>query len=112
MESVATKRIEALYQVRDEQAVFAFLEAHSFLVPLLLEAHSQIKVYFPDAPLFLEMFIDPDAVGIQSLEIAIGTQMDVDTAFAKLTELDYSWALKRLDDAQGKLGIHLEMVKQ
>jgi hypothetical protein len=109
METTATKRIESVYQVRDED-VWAFLDAHSFLVPLLLEAPAHIKNYFPESELFLEMFVDPETVGVRSLLIVIAARLEVDAALKKLNELDHYWWLAYSDEAQGKLELYLEMM--
>ncbi len=109
METTATKRIEALYQIRGDD-VFAFIEQHPFLVPILLEAPAQIKPYFPESPLALEMFIDPEGIGVRSLLIVIPTRLDVDTAFEKFNQIHDDLWFQRWDETQHKLDLYMEMV--
>jgi hypothetical protein len=109
MESPATRRIEALYQLRHENEVWAFLDQHSFLIPLLLAAEPQIKHHFTDAQLFLEVYSEPESINSQSLLISIVTCLDVEQAFTKRAELHRDWWFKHVHEAQNKLGLYVEM---
>ncbi|OLD26554.1 MAG: hypothetical protein AUJ04_05670 [Acidobacteria bacterium 13_1_40CM_3_55_6] len=60
------KTLKMLYLFRDEKAVASFLEKHSFLTPLLLQAHEKIEEYFGPSNVALEVSIDPDEPAMKS----------------------------------------------
>jgi len=110
------QQLEQLYIFRGQTEVVQFLEAHPFLVPLLLEAYGKIKTYFSDAQLFLKVVADPEAIddNLETLDdhkelvIFIATDLDPDKAIDRLNQLDENWWLDVSDQAEGKLNIHLE----
>src|SRR6266436_8954534 len=61
------QQIEQLYRLRNAEDVWHFLETHQYLAPLLIEAHSHIRKYFPTDALFLEYAADPEIVGEEQL---------------------------------------------
>jgi len=52
--------LEKLYSFKEPQAVYNFLESNPFLVPLLQEAHGEIRKHFPNSRLFLKYVTDPE----------------------------------------------------
>src|SRR5579864_4905737 len=57
---VSYSSIENLYIFEDANEVTSFLEENPFLIPLLQEAHTHIKEYFPDSDVMLEVNTDPE----------------------------------------------------
>ncbi len=102
-------RLKQFYTFRDPKRVVKFLEKHPFLVPLLLEAPTEIKHYFPGDELFLEAVIDPEAVSPEDEELflLIVTQIDPEESVEKLWELDNKWWLKASGKSRNKLEISL-----
>ena len=92
------QQIEQLYRLRNPEEVWHFLEAHQYLVSLLVEAHGHIRKYFPTDALFLEYAADPEIVGEEQLIVSIAAEKDVDEAHDALKQLDHDWWL----DAKGQ----------
>lgn len=105
------ERLQDLYCFRPKEEVTEFLESHSYLVTLLLEAHPQIEKHFAGHPVvFLEVVADPDATDDRELFALIGTRLDTKEALEKLHQFDRSWWLNALDRARGELCIHVEFL--
>jgi hypothetical protein len=87
---VPVQELKQLYTLRKWDEVVSYIGENSFLIPLLKAAPKQIKTYFPNVPLFLELFIDPDNLRDRYLIIWIGTQFSVDETLDKLYKLEES----------------------
>lgn len=103
-------QLEEIYTFREVDAVVDFLKKHPFLHTLLLEAPQQIERYFPDAPLFLEIDIDPEGSGEPKLLLVIGTRLDADTTFEKLNVFNDEWWLPNLKTTRRVLKTYIEFV--
>jgi hypothetical protein len=79
-----------------------------FLIPLLREAYTHIRKYFPSSKLFLEVVSDPEAINEQQLVVFIAANQDLDGASEALNQLDKDWWLDTLESTQDKLCITLE----
>ncbi len=97
-----------LYNFRDPQAVVAFIESHSFLVSLLVDAERIIRKYFGLEPLFLEIYPEMEASDKDQLVIFIATKLNAREASQNLDNIDQEWWLANLDNTKGKLSINLE----
>jgi len=103
------KLIETLYTLRKMEDVIKFVERHPFIVSILFEGYDEIKKYFPNSRLFLEVVTDYETIDDnQQLAIYISTDISPEQAFEKLCILDDVWWLDRLYLAKGKLFINLE----
>ena len=102
-------RLKQFYTFRDPERVERFLEKHPFLIPLLLEAPTEIERYFPGDELFLEAVIDPEAASLEDEELflLIVTNIDPEESVEKLWELDENWWLKVSSKLRNKLEITL-----
>ena len=100
--------LEELYIFRKSQETHHFIEENAFLIPLLREAYSRIRNYFPRSALFLEAFTDPEIYGERQLVLSIAVEGDSDAASSALDELDENWWLDKMELAQDKLLIVLE----
>lgn len=106
--------LNRLYTITCYPAIQRFLEERGFLVPLLEEAYGQLQTYFPETPLFLNVFSDPeagrDAPGgdTEQLALSIVTKLDVDEAMARLELFDRNWWLDALPRSHGEMVITLE----
>jgi len=105
-----TEQLEQHYTLREPQEVLHFLNKHSFLIPLLLEAPDKIHHYFPDAPLYLAIAIDPESSLPDSdeLVILIETDIDADESVDRFLEFDRAWWGNVEPRSQGKMFIDLE----
>jgi len=101
--------LSRLYSFRNPTEVVNFLQTHSLLVPLLLEAYPRIEEHFgPNPEVVLEVVTDPEAADDQELFAFIRTDLAPDEALEKLHQLDQNWWLDEADRANGKLCIHVE----
>jgi hypothetical protein len=87
-----------------------FLERHAFLVPILDEAQIHIAEYFPQAQIVFELSPDAEVSPLdEQLLVHIGTSLPLDVALAQLKSFDRDWWLDKIDQAQGKIIINLEL---
>lgn len=100
--------LEKLYVVRQSKETLQFIRENSFLDPLLREASTHIKRYFPSSELFLEVVADPDIPDEKQLVVSIPVQQKPEEASLALDELDENWWLDAMERAQNKLCITLE----
>lgn len=108
-ESQKLAQLRNLYSLRDESTVETFLQEHTYLIGLLLEAYWYIEAYFGSFPrVFLEVVIDPEATDDCQLVAYISTTLPPDEALDKLQQLDEDWWLDAMDSSKGKLCIDLE----
>jgi len=104
-----TRLISKLFDFARPQEVLRFLDEHTFLIPLLLEAYRKIaEVFGPASTVVLEVMTDPEAPDHRELFAFIRTSLPPDEALRKLDELDQGWWLNEADQARGKLCIHVE----
>ena len=103
--------LEQQYIFRDRAEVIGFLENHSFLIPLLLEAYSRIGLYFPEYPeVILEVVTDPEVPDDNQLVASIKTNLSPNEALEKLDSFDSKWWLQSMDRARGELCINVEFL--
>jgi len=103
------RSLEQLYTLRRHAEVLRFLERRPFLIPLLLEAYSNIANYFGPYPqVFLEVVTDPEAPDDQELVAFIRTNLPPDEVLDRLERFDEDWWLEASHKAQGNLCIHVE----
>jgi len=104
----AIELLERLYTFRQRAEVLGFLDRHSFLVSLLLEAYNKIRNHFPHSQVFLEVISDPEVEGVEELFAYILTSLPIDEALARLDSLDEEWFLDQLDRVGGRFNFNLE----
>jgi hypothetical protein len=82
------------YTFRRAEKVSGFLQAHSFLVPLLMEAYSKIAKYFGPSPeVVLEIVIDQEAEDDRELFALVRVDLSLDEALRRLERFDQEWWL-------------------
>lgn len=97
------------YNIREKRAeILSFLETHPFLNSLLLEAYINIQKVFPYSHILLRVDTEPEELQGKQLVASIITDIGPDAAVDALTQLDKSWWLQAMKQAQGKLCITLE----
>ena len=104
--SIAVDTLEGLYNLRDQAEVLWFLENNSFLVPLLVETHDQIRNHFPFSQIFLQVMIDPEEADEGQLVVFIAADLSPDEVIERLGEFDRNWWLEALGHTRGKLCVH------
>ncbi len=100
--------LELIYSFRKPKEVQRFLETNKFLAPLLMEAYFEIRKYFPNPRVFVEVDTDPEEPNDRQLVAFIATDFSPNEALRKLKQFDEGWWLDALDRAQKKLCINVE----
>jgi hypothetical protein len=105
------RSLERLYTFRRHAEVSQFLERHSFLAPLLLEAYSKFGSYFGPYPqVFLEVVRDPEVHGLVELFGYVMTGLTPEEAGKRLRRFDRDWFLHQLPHAKGLLNFDVEFL--
>ena len=105
------RSLEWLYTFRRRGEVPRFLERHPFLVPLSLEAYSEIKNCFGPYPqVFLEVVNDPEVQGLVELFGYIVTRLTPEEAGKRLQRFDQNWFLNQLPQVMGLLNFDVEFL--
>jgi len=91
------------YTLKTVRDVYDFIGNNPYLLPLLMEAYSRIRNFFPSEILFLEVATDPDEIGDKQLVIYICTDLSPQEAIDKLNQLDDNWWLNASDASDSKL---------
>jgi len=103
--------LEKLYTYRRPMEVKGYIKAHSFLVPLLVEAYDKIGEYFGSNPaVVLEVVTDPEADDYRELFAFIQISLSPEEALSRLDQLDKEWWLDASDKAQNHFCIDVEFV--
>jgi hypothetical protein len=100
--------LKLFYSFRKPWEVQRFLENNKFLILILLEAYFEIRKYFANTQVFLEVDTDPEVKNDQQLVAFIATDYSPDEALRALKQFDEDWWLDTLDRAQRKLCISVE----
>lgn len=85
--------LEKSYIFRDKTEVIEFIKKYPFLLPVVLEAPAEIRPYFPEQKLLLEVINDPEIPNyIHLLLSIILTDLDPDEAMEREDELRKNWS--------------------
>lgn len=88
--------LKKIYQIHQEERVFAYLTHYSYLLPILHEGRAVIAILFGDkTPVLLRLQRDPE-IGQDSLIASIQTDLPVDEAVDRLVEFSDAWLGERL----------------
>lgn len=99
------------YQLNDEADILAFLERHPALAPLLFEIRSNIRRFFDEDLVRLEMFYDPEwPQDDAELVVNIQTALEPKEALARLRRFDDEWWIKRLSETRPPLIVSILLV--
>jgi hypothetical protein len=105
----ALQALDQFYTFRRAEEVSGFLQAHPFLVPLLLEAHGKIAKYFGPSPeVVLEVIIDPEAEDDRELFALVRVDLSPDEAVRRLERFDQEWWLDASSQGCCLLNIDVE----
>ena len=85
-----------------------FLAQHPALVPLVAEAQQALPPYFPNAPLVLEVFEDPEFGDPPKLHLVIVPTSDPTEAAARYRQFQRAWWSHMPADARGQFAIVIE----
>jgi hypothetical protein len=107
LEKIERLESDGKYIFKPKASVTTFLLKHSYLLGLLDDAYLEIRRIFPNDPLYLEYFRDPENYKGNQLFIIVTTDLRGIDALNKLDELDDKWWMDNLDKAKRKLSITL-----
>ncbi len=103
------RRLESIYIFRRTKEVSQFLESHSFLSPLLVEAYGKIEEHFGPRPeVVLEVIRDPEVRGLVQMFGYIVTVLTPEEASERLQQFDRGWLLHEIHRARGALNFDVE----
>ncbi len=71
--------------------VAEFLTQHPALVPLVDAAQQALQPYFPDSPVLLEMFEDPEFADPPKLHMVVVPTMDPTDAVNRYEQFQHAW---------------------
>ena len=101
--------LEKLYTYRRSSEVAEFLKVHPFLVPLLVEAYTQIGNCFgSQTDVVLEVVRDPEVRTAVEIFGYIISTLTPDEAGRRLQQFDRNWFLKQLSRTKGLLNFDVE----
>jgi len=104
-----SKTINDFYIVENTVDVNRFLQNHSNLIDFILEAHPQIRKYFPTEKLQLKLYVDPESSQWEYLIIYICANPEfIAEAFNKLREFRKNWWCEASYGVAVNLSIDLE----
>lgn len=112
MQTITTElasSLEGLYSLNGKAAVIQFIDEHSFLIPLLMEAREKIAVYFQNSEVSLEVTSDPEAESDYQLLASVSTSLTAEDAYRRLKEFDRGWWLDELGRSQGLLCVSIDL---
>ncbi len=102
-------QVESLFVYQDYMSVSTYLHKHSFLVPLILEAYSQITQRFLGFQYHLGLEVSQEATSDEeALYLLICTVSSCEEVQPLLTKLDEEWWLDEVERADGQLTIDVE----
>ena len=91
-------------------AAAAFLDAHPFLTPLLLEAYPVLVQHFPQGDLFLRVSRDPEDPTWYELVAAINPGCEPAEALRRWDRFKQDWWLANMDRDQGLFFFHIDYI--
>lgn len=103
-----TEALKQFYFFDKPEKVIEYLEENPFLIPLLIEAHSKIAKYFPNAPLYLEVYTFQNTGNNSKLFLEIVPSCEPEEAGEMLETFGDDWWLAASEAAQNKLEIMIE----
>lgn len=100
--------LEQLYTFRGRSKILEFMTQHPFLLPVLLEAAKEIRHYFADSQLFMEVIPDTEIPDWVHLVLSILTKLDPNDAVDRLNQLEWNWGLHNSYEVRSKFFTTLE----
>jgi hypothetical protein len=99
------------YQIPDEEEFLAFLERYPAVAPLLFDIRSNIRRFFGEDRVRLDMFHDPEwPQDDPELVVNIQTALEPMEALARLQKFDDEWWIKQLSETRPPLIVSILLV--
>jgi hypothetical protein len=101
------------YQITDEEEILAFLERYPAVAPLLHDVRSNIRRFFGEDPVRLELFYDPEwPEDGPKLVVNIQTHYASREALDRLHQFDDEWWIKSRGEINAPLMVSFEHVRR
>jgi hypothetical protein len=105
------RELERDFQISDEEEILSFLERHPKVAPLLFDIRSNIRRFFDEDPVRLDMFYDPEwPQDDPELVMNIQTALEPKEALIRLRKFDDEWWIKRLSETRPPLIVSILLV--
>ena len=108
LSNVDLDRLNTEYSLRNSIKVCGFITQQPSLLPLLEQAPSKIREYFPGSPLSLELVTDPEEPEFVELVVRIGTTLQPKLAAKALMALNRDDWLRESRQERGTISITVE----
>jgi hypothetical protein len=100
------------YQISDEEEILAFLERYPTAAPLLFDIRPNIRRFFSEDPVRLDMFYDPEwPQDDPELVVNIQTALEPIEALACLHRFDEEWWIKHLSKNRAPIIVSILLVR-
>ena len=107
------RELERNYQISDEEEILAFLERYPTVAPLLFDIRSNIRRFFGEDPVRLELFYDPEwPEDGPKLVVNIQTHYASREALDRLHQFDDEWWIKSRDEIDAPVMVSFEHVRR
>jgi len=83
--------------------VEAFVSTYPYVFPVLEASIPQIKRFFPNAQLSIEVVGDPELLDDVHLYVYISPDLAPTSAYNKLKDFRHAWGHQAVDQARGKI---------
>jgi hypothetical protein len=90
-------KLGRMYNLSNSSRLLHFFDENHNLIPVVIEAHEELRKRFPSEELSLEVVSDPETDGCDELFAYILTSLPVEDALQKLNDLDEEWFLNQLE---------------
>jgi hypothetical protein len=101
------------YQLGNEADILTFLERYPAIAPLLFDIRSNIRRFFGDDPVRLEMFYDPEwPEDGPKLVVDIQTCADPMEALDRIHKFDDEWWIQKYKDIDAPLLVTFELMRR
>jgi hypothetical protein len=111
MTGAVVDTVSDLYCFRDRNKVWAYLEPHGEILPVLVEAYGHIQAQFGSGtPVVLSVISEPTNRQSAELFALISTSLPVAQALAAMRRFDEEWWLDVPEHQTGALNFDIEFV--
>jgi 16S rRNA C967 or C1407 C5-methylase (RsmB/RsmF family) len=100
------------YQMTNEEEILAFLERHPAVAPILPDIRSNIRRFFGEDPVRLDVFHDPEwPQDDPKLVLNVLTELEPKEALARLHRFDDEWWITQVSESRSPLIVSILLVR-
>lgn len=105
---IEPRLLARFYVFNDWTSVLEALQTDHNLIPIIWEAHSQIRKHFPQARILLEVVNDPEVLAPPEVQITIVPSSIPEETLAGFRQLSNEWWRHHFASMQGRLALTIE----